>query len=139
MEQTSFIVKDDDIIDKYNEIWDRIKEKLNIKFHSMPVYDQTYIKAKVREFDGVIKTNFLGDGVTKENMHYACIACITINSVMRMEKKNHPQVYLEECKYRAKKIQMSRFINTELESASESESKSDTELIAKLESGSDSE
>ena len=139
MEQTSFIVKDDDMLDKYNEIWDRIKEKLNIKFHSMPVYDQTYIKAKVREFDGVIKTNFLGDGVTKENMHYACIACITINSVMRMEKKNHPRVYLEECKYRAKKIQMSRFINTELESASESESKSDTELIAKLESGSDSE
>ena len=139
MEQTSFIVKDDDIIDKYNEIWDRIKEKLNIKFHSMPVYDQTYIKAKVREFDGVIKTNFLGDGVTKENMHYACIACITINSVMRMEKKNHPRVYLEECKYRAKKIQMSRFINTELESDLESESKSDTELIAKLESGSDSE
>ena len=139
MEQTSFIVKDDDMLDKYNEIWDRIKEKLNIKFHSMPVYDQTYIKAKVREFDGVIKTNFLGDGVTKENMHYACIACITINSVMRMEKKNHPRVYLEECKYRARKIQMSRFINTELESASESESKSDTELIAKLESGSDSE
>ena len=135
----SFIVKDDDMLDKYNEIWDKIKEKLNIKFNSMPVYDQTYIKAKVREFDGVIKTNFLGDGVTKENMHYACIACITINSVTRMEKKNYPRVYLEECKYRAKKIQMSRFKNTELESDSESESKSDTELMAKLESGSDSE
>ena len=135
----SFMVKDDNVLDKFNNIWDKIKEKLSIRFHSMPVYDQTYIKAKVREFDGAIKTNFLGDGVTKENMHYACIACITINSVMRMEKKNHPRVYLEECKYRAKKIQMSRFINTELESASESESKSDTELIAKLESGSDSE
>ena len=34
---------------------------------------------------------------------------------------------------------MSRFINTELESDSESESKSDTELMARLESGSDSE
>ena len=96
MEQTSFIVKDDDIIDKYNEIWDRIKEKLNIKFHSMPVYDQTYIKAKVREFDGKIKTNILGDGVPKENMHYTCIACITIDSVMRMDKKSYTQVYLEE-------------------------------------------
>ena len=102
MEQTSFIVKDEDIIDKYNEIWDRIKEKLNIKFHSMPVYDQTYIKAKVREFDGKIKTNFLGDSVPKENIHYPCIACITIDSVMRMDKKNYPQVYLEECKYKAK-------------------------------------
>ena len=109
----------------------------------MPVYDETYIKAKVREFDGKFKTNFLGDGVPKEDMHYTCTACITIDSVMRMEKKNYPQVYLEECKYKVKKIQMSRFINTELESnsesESESESKSDTELMAKLESGSDSE
>ena len=42
-------------------------------------------------------------------------------------KKTHPQVYLEECKYRAKKIQMSRFINTELKSDSES-SDSDLDL-----------
>ena len=52
-------------------------------------------------------------------MHYTCIACITIDSVMRNDKKNHPQVYLEKCKYRAEKIQMSRFINTELNSDSD--------------------
>ena len=74
-------------------------------------------------------------------MHYTCITCVTINSVMRTEKKNYPQFYLEECKYIVKKIQMSRFINTEVEpkSESESESKSGTELMTKLESGSDSE
>ena len=116
-----------------------------LKFHSEPVYDKTFIKAKVREFDGKIKTSFLGNEVPKENMHYTCIACITIDSVMRIDKKNHPQVYLEECKYRVKKIQMSRFINTELKSDSDSEpdseveSKSDAELMAKLKSGSDSE
>ena len=55
----SFVIKDDDVLGKYNEIWDKIKEKLKIKFHSMPVYDEKYIKAKVREFNGVIKTNFL--------------------------------------------------------------------------------
>ena len=73
-------------------------------------------------------------------MHYAWMDCITIDSVMRMENKNFPQVYLEECKYRVKKIQMSRFINTELRSESESEleSESDTELMAKLEYASDS-
>ena len=66
---------------------------------------------------------------------------------MRIDKKNHPQVYLEECKYRIKKIQMSRFINTELKSDSDSyseldseeESKFDAEIMAKLESGPDSE
>ena len=135
----SFMIKDDSVLNKYNEIWDKIKEKLSIKFHSEPVYDQTYIKAKVREFDGVIKTNFLGDEIPKENMHYTCIACITIDSVMKIEKKNYPQVYLEECKYKVKKIQMSRFMNAKLESDSESKSKSDTELESKLESDSDSE
>ena len=91
----------------------------------MPVYDEKYIKAKVREFNGAIKTNFLGDEVPKGNMHYTCIACITIDSVMRMEKKNYTQVYLEECKYRIKKIQITRFINAELKSESESESESE--------------
>ena len=91
----SLMVKDNSVLNKYNEIWDKIKEKLSIKFHSEPVYDQTYIKAKVREFDGKIKTNFLGDEIPKENMHYTCIACITIDSVMKMDKKNYPQVYLE--------------------------------------------
>ena len=52
----------------------------------MPVYDKKYLKTKVREYDEVIKTNFLSNGVSKENMHYTCIACITIDSVMRMEK-----------------------------------------------------
>ena len=36
-----------------------------------------------------------------------------------MEKKNYPQVYLEECKYKIRKIQMSKFSSTELDSDSE--------------------
>ena len=35
----SFVIKDDDVLDKYNEIWYKIKETLNIKFHSADVYD----------------------------------------------------------------------------------------------------
>ena len=108
----SFLIKDDDVLDKYNENWGKIKDTLNIKFHSVPVYDKKYIKAKRREFNGVIKTNFLGDEIPKENVHYTCMACITIDSVMKMEKKNYQQVYLEDCKYRMKKIKMPKFINT---------------------------
>ena len=132
------MVKEDDVLNKYYKIWDKIKKKLNIKYHSMPVYDETYIKAKVREFVGKIKTNVLSDGVPKENMHCICIVCVAIDSVMRMKKENYPLVYLEECKYKVKQIQMCRFINAELESVSDSysEAESDMELIAKLKSGS---
>ena len=45
-EKKSFLIKDDDVLDKYNEIWNKIKKTLNTKFHSMPVYDKKYIKAK---------------------------------------------------------------------------------------------
>ena len=91
-----FIIKDDDVLGKYNEIWNKIKNLLNIKFHSIPVYDEKYIKTTVREVNGAIKTKFLGDEIPKENVHYACITCITTDSVIKMEKKNYPQLYLEE-------------------------------------------
>ena len=126
-----FLIKDDSVLNKYNEIWDNIKGKLSIKFHSKPVYEQKYLRTKVREFDGVIKTNFWRNGVRKENIHYTCIACITIDSVMRMDKNNYPQVYLEEYKYKIKKIQLSRFINAEL--------KSDSDLDSVAESVADSD
>ena len=71
-------------------------------------------------------------------MHYTCIACITIVSFMRMDKKNYPQVYLEECKYKIKKMQMSRFINAELDLDSESDSESDDDQL-KFDSDNDSD
>ena len=82
----SFLIKDDEVWEKYEQIWDVIKNKLGIKFHSEPIYEQKYLKAKVREFDGVIKTNFLGNYMPKK-LHYTCIASITIDSVMRIDKK----------------------------------------------------
>ena len=125
----SFFIKDADVLYKYNEIWGKAKGKLNIKFHSEPTYDKKCIKAKVRELNNVIKTIFLSNKAPKENMRYTCITCLTIDSVVKMDKKNYPQIYLEECKYKIKKIQMPRFINAELESEPELESESDTELI----------
>ena len=71
----------------------------------------------------------MSNGIPKENMHYTCIACITIDSVIRMGKKNYPQVYLEECKYKIKKMQMSRFINAELDLDSQSDSESDDDQL----------
>ena len=108
-ENMSFLIKIDEVWKKYEEIWDVIKNKLDIKFRSHPIYENKYLKAKVREFDGEIRTNFLGNDMPKENMYYNCIACMSIDSIMKMNKKNYPQVYLEECKYKIKKIQTSTF------------------------------
>ena len=44
-----------------------------------------------------------------------------------MNKKNYPEVYLEECKYKVKKIRIPRFINIELESDLELDIETDLE------------
>ena len=84
----------------------------------------------------MIKTNFLGDDeVPKENKHYTCIACITIDSVMGIKKKK-----ISACLFRGIQIQnkKDKNVEAELKSESESELESNTELKAKLESASDS-
>ena len=91
-----FLIKNDEVCEKYEEIWNVIKNKLGIKFHGEPIYEKKYLKAKLREFEGEIKTNFLDNGTPKGNMYYLCIACIAIDTVMEMNKRNYLQVYLEE-------------------------------------------
>ena len=52
----SFKIEDDDVYLKYNEIWNKIKSILNVKFHSQPIYDEKYIKTKVKTFSNMINT-----------------------------------------------------------------------------------
>ena len=41
----------------------------------------------------MIKVNVLGDEKPKESIHYTCIICITIDSVMKMEKKKSTSLF----------------------------------------------
>ena len=43
----------------------------------------------------MINTKFSGNEISKERNHFICIAVIFIDSVLRIEKKNYLQVYLE--------------------------------------------
>ena len=99
----SFVMKDDDVLENTMKSGRRLKRHEALHFMARLFMMKKYIKAKVRESNGAIKTNLLGDEIPKENMHYTCTARITIDSAMRMEQMNYPQVYLEECKYRMKK------------------------------------
>ena len=82
----SFKIEDDSVYLKYNEIWNKIKELLDgIKFHSEPIYD-SYIKTKVKTFSDMIKTLFDGNEMPKERVEYACIACISVDSGLKVDE-----------------------------------------------------
>ena len=62
----------------------------------------------------MINTLFSGNEISKERNHYICIAAICIHSVLRIQKKNYPQVYLEQCRYKVKRRKPVNFIDAEV-------------------------
>ena len=122
----SFVTEDKDIYSKYFDIWNKIKKLLGVKFSTQPIRNEKYITTKVKVFNGVNNTTFTNDEIPKEKNHYVCIAAINTDSVMKIEKKVYPQVYLEQCKYKLKKRKPVDFIDTEIELNSESDYESDS-------------
>ena len=105
----SFKIEDESVYLKYTEIWNKIKKSLNKRFHSQPIYGDKYIKTKVKTFSSMINTLFSGSEISKEGNHCICIAAICTDSVLRIDKKNYPQVYLEQYKYKIIIKEISQF------------------------------
>ena len=77
---------DDDVVLKYNKIWKKnLKILLSVKF-SQWVYDEKYIKTRVKTFEDKVITKFTDNEIPKENTHYLCIAEICLVSVIKLEK-----------------------------------------------------
>ena len=110
----SFLIEDDSVLLKYSGIWNKIKKLLSVKFHSQPIHYGKYIKSKVKTFDETIDTLFPNNKVSKERNHYICIAAICVDSALKIKGKNHPQVYLEQCKYKEKQKSLVDFIGDEV-------------------------
>ena len=90
----SFLIKDDKLLEKYNEIWEKVKNSLKKEFDSEPVYNEKYLKAKIKSYNGKIKTK-----IPKKGSQLICLIAILIDSVFRSGKSYYPQVFLQECKY----------------------------------------
>ena len=114
----SFKIEDESVCLKHTEIWKKIKTSLNTRFHSQPIYDDKYVKTKVKTFSSMINTLFSGNEIPKEKNHYICIAAICNDSVLKVDKKNYTQVYLEQCKYKIKRKPVD-FIDAEADLSSD--------------------
>ena len=130
----SFKVIDDKILKKYKRIWEKVPNLLSIKFDSEPIYGDVdkYIKTKLKVYGNRVNTNFHGQEVPKENATYKCIS-LMLDSVIRVNKKYHPQILLEECIYAIKKNKMENLINHDLTliSSDDSDNESGNESVNK--------
>ena len=54
----SFWIKDDKLLEKRNEIWEKVKSSIKKKFVNKPVYNEKYLKTKIKPYNGKFNTNF---------------------------------------------------------------------------------
>ena len=116
----SLRVDDSKLFKKYYKIWKTIKILLGIELDSEPVYGDTdsYMKTKVKVYYDRVNTNFQGKETPKRDSSYKCLSLIMLDSVVKVEKKYYPQVFLEECKYVKSKNKIFNYINDGLEMTS---------------------
>ena len=110
----SFVTDDEKVYEKYNEIWEVIRNLLKIDFTVNPVRDDIYLVAKLKIFNKINKTTFTNNAIPMEKNHYICIPAIDIDSVLKTDKRLYPQAYLELCKYKLKKRKIVNYINDEI-------------------------
>ena len=72
----SFLIKGDELIEKYNEVWEKVKNIIKKEVDSEPVCNEKYIKAKVKSYNGKIKTNFHNSKIPKKVSEFICLSVI---------------------------------------------------------------
>ena len=85
---------------------EKVKNTIKKEFDSEPVYNEKYVKAKIKSYNGKISTSFYKNKIPKEGSQFICLSVILIDSVFRTGKSYYLQMFLEECKYIVKEEKM---------------------------------
>ena len=81
----SFLIKDK-LLEIHNKIWEKVKSSLKKEFDSEPVYNEKYLKAKIKSYNGKVNTNFHNNKIPNEGSQFICLSVILINSVFKKVK-----------------------------------------------------
>ena len=93
----SFSIKDDDLLRKYNTIWDKGSTYIKTEFDSKSFYKKT-VGNQIKSF-GDEATDFHDKEIHKVASDYMSLAVIRINSALKKDESYYQQALLKECKY----------------------------------------
>ena len=68
-----FDKKNEELLEKYNEIWDNVSNIIKKGFDSELVYNEKYLRTEIKSYERKISTNFHGDKIPKEGSHCICL------------------------------------------------------------------
>ena len=97
-----FLIKDDDLFNKYNTIWNKLSDNIKTMYNNEHVYNRNFLKTKTK-YDGDETTDFDDKGVPKVDSNYTCLSEISLDSIVKTNENYFLQVFLKEWKYIFKK------------------------------------
>ena len=62
----SLCIKDNEMLEKHNEIWETVINSRKKYFESKLVYNEKYLKTKIKPYKGKINTNFHNNKISKK-------------------------------------------------------------------------
>ena len=135
-----FLIIDDKLLEKYNELQEKVKNSLKKEFDNERGYKKKYLKAKTKSYYGKIKTNSHDSKIPKERSQFIYLSLILIDAVIKTGKNYSLQVFLEECKNVIKEEKILKYIIDDVEFSSDSnEENSDEQILEKLQTEKNSE
>ena len=102
------------LLEKDKAFWIKIEDLKNIELNALPVYDDRYIKTKIRIYDGKVYTNFCGLNVPKDDIECESFTVISIDSLLAYENKYYLQVYLDNYAYKTANKQITDYLDDNL-------------------------
>ena len=98
-----FLIRDDDLLEKYNTIWDKVSAGCKKEFDSEPVYNISCLKIKTKSHSNEV-TDFYGKEILKLDSDRTCLVAISLDSALKKDDNYYLEVFLKECKYIEKKV-----------------------------------
>ena len=68
----SFLIKDNELSENYNEIWEKVKYSIKKEFDSNPGCNEKYLKAKIKSYNAKFNTNFHNNKIPREGSQFLC-------------------------------------------------------------------
>ena len=98
-----FLIEDDNLLEKYNTIWDKLSTDIKKEFDSEPVYNKEFLKTKIKSHGNEV-TDFHDKEVPKVDCNHTRLAVISLDSALKKDDNYYTRVFLKECKYIEQKV-----------------------------------
>ena len=107
-------IDDDKLLEYYKSIWTNIEDFKNIELDFLPVYDNRYIKTKIRTYGDKVYTNIRSFKVSQDGVECESFTVISINFLPLSNNKFYLKVYLDNCAYKIVDKQMIEYVDSNL-------------------------